>query len=989
MPTTSSCGKIWGRIAGASRKVLLWVSLVLAAMMARPASAQYQVFWGDVHGHTSHSDGKGSLDDYFTYARDVSNLDFAIVTDHDFGNGNPTWHMPKDTWALTQDKADEYTVDGKFIAIAGYEWTSQAKYWTDVGPNEPSERLFPGPPNFYNHKNVYFPARVDYILSAKDPAYFTPDLLAEAVRKRGGLIHNNHPDAGPEGRDQWSYSPNAHPVIANTEIRPDTLQYEGKTYQLDCERVVREFLGWGGKTGFVLGTDTHEGQPAARTAVLAGRLTRQAIFDALRNRRNYAVTNARIVLDFQINGHCMGEEIVTADKPEIAVSVTGTAPIAELAIIRDGSVLHCLTPQTPQVKFTCRDDSFQQSSYYYLRVIQDDSDEHGNRSYAWSSPIWVKQQRSSATAAQAPLVEIPLVTVPDPSAPLPAETTEQQAVRHGKVARARAGTIVIVHRGAWQFAPENTLSAIRAAFELGANGVELDFRRTKDGVLVLLHDDRLERLLDGLGSVEQSYYEELLLYTFRSLPAPAAQTERVPSLRDVLQLVRGRAGLMHLDIKEPGIDDELLEELRQADMVDHVVTFNDYNSEAFRRAAVAKLPFKGSLMDEGRDTDLHAVQAMLRRPGNMVILDDPRATLTALGSPAVRVSSKTFVPLSPRPTPSCTALEGVLRGDSRELPLRLAAVRLAIFAPRRFCELAGELHEHPSAETRLAVAWNLGMIAKHRPELASDSVRSALVRLLADREIDVRSEAAVACGRARIDAAVPMVVKLLADRPDDLDRWTEDESRQQEKRTIIEARARYAFALGLLGAKSPAVTDVLVDAVKHRALHRDLMLVGLDGAMAAWALGRLRAADSVGALREALFRDDLALEKVRSASGYFGDPASPARWWDFNMHESVLPALAEIGSDEARHVLETALDPTKGVVHPYRRTSGAEALLNARLGDRIPMCAKLLEHGAPEVRRCAVLTCLQQSDPQYRRLLESATPWALPWWDTQHGEGNQ
>ena len=203
MNPPSSWGKIGCRLAGASRLASLMGSLFVAAVALRPASAEYRIFWGDVHGHTSHSDGKGSLDDYFTYARDVAKLDFLIVTDHDFGNGKPTWSMPKETWALTQDKADEYTVDGKFVVVAGYEWTSQAKYWTDVGPNELSERLFPGPPKFYNHKNVYFPTRTEHIFSAKDTAYFTPDLLAAAVRKQGGLIHNNHPDAGPDGRDQW------------------------------------------------------------------------------------------------------------------------------------------------------------------------------------------------------------------------------------------------------------------------------------------------------------------------------------------------------------------------------------------------------------------------------------------------------------------------------------------------------------------------------------------------------------------------------------------------------------------------------------------------------------------------------------------------------------------------------------------------------------------------------------------------------------------
>ena len=165
---------------------------------AAPAQAQYHIYWGDMHGHTAISDGKGSLDDYFTHARDVAKLDFVVVSDHDFGNAAP-WKMPKETWTLTQDKVDQYTVNGKFVAIAGYEWTSQPKYWT------PEEPLFTGPVKYYNHKNVYFPARVDYLFSAKDPAYNSPNLLAEAVQKHGGLIQNNHLDAGPEGRDQFDY----------------------------------------------------------------------------------------------------------------------------------------------------------------------------------------------------------------------------------------------------------------------------------------------------------------------------------------------------------------------------------------------------------------------------------------------------------------------------------------------------------------------------------------------------------------------------------------------------------------------------------------------------------------------------------------------------------------------------------------------------------------------------------------------------------------
>ncbi|MDD5521765.1 MAG: CehA/McbA family metallohydrolase [Kiritimatiellae bacterium] len=364
------------------------VSLFIAIL---PAFAQYKIVWGDVHGHTSNSDGKGSLDDYFTHARDVAKLDFVIVTDHDFGNSSP-WRMPKEKWMLTQDKADQYTVKGRFVAIAGYEWTSQAKYWSGF-TNGPAERLFPGPPKFYNHKNVYFTNRIGYLFSAKDVAYNNPDTLAEVVRKHGGLIQNNHPFAlFNEAGDQWEYVPANSSVIVNTEMGLDVSRYEGKTYELNWEKSLREFLNRGGRTGFVSGTDTHEGRPAARTAVLATELTREAIFDALRHRRNYAINHARIGLDFRINGHFMGEEIELAGKPQIMVDVKGTAPIEEIVIIRDGKVLHALRPQKQNVSFAYVDETFAETSYYYVRVIQVDKDEHGNKSHAWSSPIWVKKR---------------------------------------------------------------------------------------------------------------------------------------------------------------------------------------------------------------------------------------------------------------------------------------------------------------------------------------------------------------------------------------------------------------------------------------------------------------------------------------------------------------------------------------------------------------------------------------------------------------------
>jgi hypothetical protein len=104
------------------------------------------------------------------------------------------------------------------------------------------------------------------------------------------------------------------------------------------------------------------------------------------------VYNARIVLDVRIDGHFMGEEIEIAGKPRISVDVHGTDTIEEVVIVRDGSVLHSIHPGTQNVQFEYVDKAFGGNSYYYVRVIQADTDEHGNRSQAWSSPIWLKKK---------------------------------------------------------------------------------------------------------------------------------------------------------------------------------------------------------------------------------------------------------------------------------------------------------------------------------------------------------------------------------------------------------------------------------------------------------------------------------------------------------------------------------------------------------------------------------------------------------------------
>jgi hypothetical protein len=222
---------------------------------------------------------------------------------------------------------------------------------------------------------------------------------------------------------------------------------------------------------------------------------------------------------------------------------------------------------------------------------------------------------------------------------IPAESNKDRAARHARVAQRRRGTMVIVHRGANEIAPENTLEAYAAAMNCGADGIEIDIRRSADGVLYLFHDDTLDRMMDGTGKVKGLTYYELLGHRFRRIFGPADADTRIPTLAAVLVLARQRAALLHLDVKEPGIEDDIEKMLDAADVWDQVVSINTYNTERLRRHPNLKLVgYKGWFPQGPLAEDAEAVKAFLARPGNMIICEDPRAAVRALGrKPAAAV----------------------------------------------------------------------------------------------------------------------------------------------------------------------------------------------------------------------------------------------------------------------------------------------------------------------------------------------------------------
>src|SRR5207248_5312729 len=141
---------------------------------------------------------------------------------------------------------------------------------------------------------------------------------------------------------------------------------------------------------------------------------------------------------------------------------------------------------------------------------------------------WVRPPPAAALGMQKFAIDRPAV---------PPEAPEEARRRHQRIAERREGVDVICHRGASEHAHEDTLEAFRATFELGGDGNEFDIRATRDGVLVVLHDDMLDRLLAAYGDVSEYSWDELRRFRFRN-PGRFGDQCRIPTLVEVFDLHR-------------------------------------------------------------------------------------------------------------------------------------------------------------------------------------------------------------------------------------------------------------------------------------------------------------------------------------------------------------------------------------------------------------------------------------------------------------------
>jgi len=98
---------------------------------------------------------------------------------------------------------------------------------------------------------------------------------------------------------------------------------------------------------------------------------------------------------------------------------------------------------------------------------------------------------------------------------------------------------VIAHRGDWRNHPENSLAAFQSCIDMGADMIELDLQKTKDGVLVLMHDNTLNRCSNGNGKISDLTYAEIQQYHLRSGHGVVTRN-KIPTLEEALTLCKGK-----------------------------------------------------------------------------------------------------------------------------------------------------------------------------------------------------------------------------------------------------------------------------------------------------------------------------------------------------------------------------------------------------------------------------------------------------------------
>ncbi len=340
---------------------------------------------------------------------------------------------------------------------------------------------------------------------------------------------------------------------------------------------------------------------------------------------------------------------------------------------------------------------------------------------------------------------------------------------HGKVQ-------LICHRTANRDMPENTLESLALAARMGCNVVEIDIRKTLDGMLVLNHDDFLERLSSGMGTVERTSSDELALLDAGAWMGERFTGMRIPRFEEAVQVAREHGIGLYLDIKTKGIAAPLLEILQREGMLERVVFGGEWqdvpslypaaNHDAVawvnpgcNAAQVAALQRQGKFVvanfsANAHEMDLDSMRAAVAAGVDALNVDYPRLGADAVGRPVETKLAELAQAASTGAVPARTAAIQELSHytgfptqklfirwlhDPDDEISRAAAVALVIARPATPTQVFIDAASAPEKTARQNAAWAIG--------ISGAPATGFLLSLLHDKDADVLKETLLALSR--------------------------------------------------------------------------------------------------------------------------------------------------------------------------------------------------------------------------------------------------
>lgn len=331
-----------------------------------------KLYWGDMHGHTSVSDGLGAdANEFFKFGREVAALDVVALTDHG--------HFD---WPANIKAVQEFYTPHKYVTILAQEAGARV-----------------------DHMNLYFRRDDADHISHWQTEY---DAFYKHIRKQYNAGPTAEVMTGPlhfsldRGNDLYPFDIWDSQTARFVEIYSSlgASEFPGNDRPLPGAYAgPSKYLQYGLSKGLrfgVIGTsDSHDskpgrsiwgGYPGGLAGFWAKELTREAIWDAMWNYQVYATSLDRIYMEFRVNDQIMGSDFATTAPIFLDAYVIGKTDKLKLAVIRNNLEIHQTTTKTGLIELTLEDNPSKGSHFYYLRVTQD----NGER--AWSTPIWVDIQ---------------------------------------------------------------------------------------------------------------------------------------------------------------------------------------------------------------------------------------------------------------------------------------------------------------------------------------------------------------------------------------------------------------------------------------------------------------------------------------------------------------------------------------------------------------------------------------------------------------------